>query len=205
MLTEEQISENKQEFISLIRKINREGALIEDLIKQLENSDFFVAPASTQFHCNYKGGLCKHSLNVYKELKSLVEIKYPENTCPIEEDSIIITGLLHDISKMNFYETSTRNVKDESGAWIQVPFIKIKEAKDRFIYATHGANSEYLVGRFIPLKLEESVAIINHMGGKEQGSNGFDSTMSEIFNKYPLAILLHSADMLATFFDERIL
>ena len=38
----------KEEFLKLLRTVNREG--IEDLIQFLEKSDFFKAPASTRFH-----------------------------------------------------------------------------------------------------------------------------------------------------------
>ena len=222
MLTDEQISKNKEKFIQLLKTIDREGSDIDGLIKKLEHSDFFVAPASTQYHCSFKGGLCYHSLNVYHQLMQLIEIEYPKekviipnddpdkepkieykDTCPYSAESLIIISLLHDMSKMNFYEIAERNVKDEKGNWVKVPFIKTRDAKDRFLYSTHGVNSEYMVGTFIPLTLEESVAIINHMGGQEPGAPNMDSGLSQIFNRYPLAILLHSADMLATFFTER--
>ena len=60
MLTPEQIEKNKLEFIELVRSIHREGMDTESLIKKLENSDFFVAPASTIYHNAYDGGLCEH-------------------------------------------------------------------------------------------------------------------------------------------------
>ena len=201
MLTEKQIEDNKVEFLNLIQQITRENSNIEGLIKKLNSSDFFTAPASTTYHSAYPGGLCDHSLNVYRNLKLLNEIK----NLNLSNDSIIITALLHDISKMNFYEIAERNVKDENGQWTKVPFIKTRDAKDRFIYAGHGANSEYIAGRFIPLTLAESVAIINHMGGKDiyNGATS-DANISEIFNRYPLALYLHLADMMSTFGEERI-
>lgn len=216
MLEKEQIQANKERFINLLKTINRQGADIEGLIDKLEKSDFFVAPASTQYHCSYIGGLCEHSLNVYDQLMKLKDAEYPKmvpdtygemmdarNECPFSDETLTIVALLHDISKMNFYEISERNTKDENGNWIKVPFIKTRESKDRFLYGSHGVNSEYMAGRFIPLTLAESVAIINHMGGKEVGSNGFDGGLSEIFNRYSLLTLLHAADMLATFLVEK--
>lgn len=217
MLDDFQIEQNKQKFISLIRKIEREGARIDDLIHKLENSDFFTAPASTQYHCSYKGGLCEHSLHVYEQLSTLVAIEYPDRfvgdddqpltvptpECPISEESIIITALLHDISKMNFYEVAERNTKDEKGNWVKVPFIKVKETKDRFILGNHELNSFYMTECFIPLNIGESAAIANHMGGKAYDSSQVD--ISDIYNKYPLALFLHLADMLATFKDERLI
>ncbi len=216
MLTDEQIEFNKNKFINLLKRITRQDSLIEELINKLEHSDFFTAPASTQYHSAFKGGLCQHSLNVYEELVNLINMKYPtlvqlnEETQeeevitnnPYSEETLIIVALLHDFSKMNFYEISTRNVKDESGNWTQVPYIKVKDAKDKFIYSHHGANSEYMVGRFIPLTLEESVAIIHHMGWSDEHSDA--KTISEVYNRFPLALYLHIADCLATFTRERI-
>ena len=217
MLTNEQVEQNKQRFISLLSSVKREGAQITELIDKLQRSDFFEAPASTNYHCAFKGGLCYHSLNVYDQLKKLISIEYPDHMVdeygefysvdnyqpPYSEDTLIIVALLHDLSKMNFYETAERNAKDESGNWIKVPFIKVRDYNNRFIYSSHGVNSEYMVGTYIPLSIEESAAIINHMGGKEPGAPTMDNGLSEIFNRYPLAILLHTADMLSTFFVER--
>ena len=216
MLTDEQIEFNKNKFINLLKRITRQDSLIEELIHKLEQSDFFTAPASTQYHSAFKGGLCQHSLNVYEELVNLINMKYPtliqlnEETQeeevitnnPYSEETLIIVALLHDFSKMNFYEVSTRNVKDESGNWTQVPYIKVKDAKDKFIYSHHGANSEYMTGRFIPLTLEESVAIIHHMGWSDEHSDA--KTISEVYNRFPLALYLHIADCLATFTREKI-
>lgn len=53
----------KEEFLMLLRSVNREG--MDELINFIEKSDFFKAPASTRFHGSYEGGLLEHSLNVY--------------------------------------------------------------------------------------------------------------------------------------------
>ena len=96
---------NKQEFIELLRSTKREG--IEDLINWLsEKSDFFEAPSSTIYHCNYPGGLCQHSLNVYYAARDFYEtykkLSLPEkNVESIPMESIIITALLHDLCKAN--------------------------------------------------------------------------------------------------------
>ena len=71
MLTPEQIESNKIEFLKLIAEINIDGADTQGLVDFLDSSDFFTAPASTQYHANYKGGLCEHSLKVYKNLVTL--------------------------------------------------------------------------------------------------------------------------------------
>ena len=45
----------KEEFLKLLRSIQREG--IEQLIAFIESTDFFTAPASTRFHGDHAGGL----------------------------------------------------------------------------------------------------------------------------------------------------
>ena len=52
MLTKEQIEQNKQTFIDLIRSIERDFDK-DKLINWLENSDFFYAHASTRYHSNF--------------------------------------------------------------------------------------------------------------------------------------------------------
>ena len=204
------VNKLKNEFVELLTKIERPNANIEGLIKKLESSDFFRAPASTRYHNAFKGGLLDHSLNVYYNLRYLVDVKGLKEH--ISEESIIICGLLHDISKMNFYEPSTRNRKvynengskyDELGRfdWISEFSYKIKDSNDRFIYGNHEETSEFMIKTYIPLSVDESVAILNHHGGM-----GYDSipptTISDKYNRYPLSSLLHMADFLATYIDE---
>lgn len=211
MLTPEQIQANKERFIDLIKGINFEGADTEGLIKWLESSDFFTAPASTQFHACYEGGLCQHSLNVYDNLSKLVAT-YTPNKYP--EESIRIVALLHDLAKVNFYTKEFKNKKiysesgkksDEMGKfdWVSVPGYAVKDAGDRFIAGTHGQNSVILINRFLPMTVEETSAVLWHMGCLDMGS--MDKEISNVFNKYSLAVLLHTADLIATYIDEQIL
>lgn len=211
MLSKEQIEQNKQTFIELINSIEREFNK-EKLINWLENSDFFYAPASTKYHSNFEGGLCNHCLSVYYSLEALCntfasESKYitledgsqkEEITCRYDKDSIIIVALLHDLSKANFYEKYNRNVKNEvTGKWESVEEYRTIDVQKRFIFGNHEETSEFMVRSFIPLKVEESVAILHHMGGAGHDSSQTD--LSVIYSKYNLAALLHTADLLSTF------
>lgn len=214
MLTDREIEINKIKFIDLISTIKRPEANIDGFLNWLIKSDFFKAPASTKYHCNYPGGLCEHSLNVYNNLKILVE-QFASHNEVVEtedgksvsivnnysDDTIKLVALLHDISKTNFYERYYRNVKDDNGNWIQVLEYRIKDDADRFIYGSHEQNSEYMVSTFFPLSVEERSAILHHHGGRSWDSAQDD--MASVFNKYPLATLLHLADMLSTFVNER--
>lgn len=204
-LSAEQREQNKETFINLINSIKRTFDK-EKLINWLTKSDFFEAPASTRYHCNYEGGLCQHSLNVYYSLKALCETfatDYKEEngkeiaTPRFDSDSIIIVSLFHDISKTNFYERYFRNVKNERGEWEQKADYRIVDQQKRFIFGNHEETSEYMARSFIPLTVEESVAILNHMGGKSFDSAQTD--LSVVYGKYNLACLLHVADTLATF------
>lgn len=213
MLDNNRVNSNKEEFISLLRKITREGANIDKLIEKLESSDFFTAPASTQYHGAYEGGLCDHCLNVYYNMMHLFKYKAPilgiTKDC---EESIIILSLLHDISKMNLYVQSTKNVKvyspqgnktDSMGTyyWDSKLSYTTRDVSERFVYGSHEATSEYMIRQFIPLTVEESSAILHHMGGMSWDSA--KDNIGEVFNRYPLALLLYTADMLSSYIDER--
>ena len=198
MLTDEQIEKNKERYLGLIKSISIEGADIDGLVNWLENkSDFFIAPASTKYHCSYKGGLCEHSLNVYDAIVRLAGSWGYD----IPDDSLKVVSLLHDMSKANFYESYFRNVKNEvTGQWEKKPECRVRDEGSRFIYGSHELTAEYMVRTFIPLSVEESVAITHHHAGMS-----FDSTKEDVapvYNKYPIAVLLHMADLGSTFLLE---
>lgn len=188
--------ENKERFIELLRSTEREG--IEDLIEWLETTDFYVAPASTKFHGNYKGGLLEHSLNVYDTLKDEVSnIMAKTEKINIEQDSIILVALLHDLCKVNLYKVEYRNTKNEYGQWVKVPYYAIEDNEP---YG-HGEKSVMLASQFIKLTLEEMYSIRWHMGfteGKEQYNY-----ISATYNKYELAVLAHVADLKASYLMEK--
>ena len=61
---------SKQKFIDYVNLyIKRDG--IQNVLAYLEQSDFYVAPASTMFHLNIEGGLCQHSINVFETALSI--------------------------------------------------------------------------------------------------------------------------------------
>ena len=126
---------NKEDFENLLLKTNRR--YIKDLIVYLDkDTDFYTAPASSNYHGNYKYGLLEHSAEVYNHLNALIKLyQYPVN-----EDSIIIIGLLHDLCKANFYNATTRNRKI-NGEWIQEPYYSIVDSCP----LGHGEKSE--IGR----------------------------------------------------------
>lgn len=193
MYSEEQRLSDKARFVSLCESIKRDG--ITELMEWLENSDFYVAPASTRFHGSYPGGLLKHSLNVYDELKRLLRI-YPEIEAQTPEESIIICSLLHDLCKVNMYSVEKRNRKNKQGQWEVYDSYSIKE---KFCYGGHGSKSVYLVQHFMKLTSEEAVAIQCHMSSWEEGGGKY---AGKAFEQCPFAWLVHVADEAATYVVE---
>lgn len=179
------------DFVELLRTTNRDG--IEELIRYLqEETDFFTAPASTKYHGAFAGGLLMHSINVCAELRLDPNSKvYPTET-------LIIVALLHDICKANCYRTEKRNVK-ENGGWVEKQIYVFEDE----LPLGHGEKSLYLASKFIKLSDEEAAAIRWHMGAFDCAFRGGDRGLNAAYEKYPLAVLLHMADMRATYPVER--
>ena len=187
---------NRERFMQIFQeKITREGA--DKLLDFLVKSDFFTAPASTRYHGAYEGGLLEHSLNVYDCLVDILNRPRMKELYGIEysDESIAIAGLLHDICKVNFYKTSFRNVKDETGKWVSAPYYTIE---DNLPYG-HGEKSVYIVSGFLRLTRDEAFAIRYHMGfsGTEDTNN-----VGRALEMFPLAYAVCCADMEAAFLME---
>ena len=190
---------DRERFISIYKdKIKRDGA--DAFLEWLsgDKSDFFTAPASTRYHNNCPGGLVSHSLNVYDCLCDYMSRESIKKAIgyEISDESIAIAALLHDVCKVNFYKESTRNVKDETGTWVKVPYYEID---DKLPYG-HGEKSVYVIGGFMRLSREEAFAIRYHMGfsSKEEARD-----VSAAFSMFPLAFALSVADQEATFLIEQ--
>jgi len=164
---------------------------MDKLIEWLEGTDFFEAPASKQYHCCYNGGLLRHSLNVYDQLRILIKAYPGLRVC---EESVIITSLFHDLCKANFYITEKRNRKNEFNQWEAYDYYTINE---KFCYGGHGSKSVYILQSFIKLTPEEAIAINCHMscwdGNKDVGA---------AYMQTPFAWLVHVADEAATYISE---
>ena len=182
----------EEKFIELLKSTKREG--IEDLIEFIKKTDFFTAPASTRFHGCYEKGLLEHSMKVYEILKQKASTAViPINT---PEESIILIALLHDICKANFYKVDYRNAKNALGVWEKVPYYTI----DDTIPYGHGEKSVMMITEYIKLTPEEKYAIRWHMGYTEPKE--LYNTIGAAYKKYPLALLMHEADLEATYFYD---
>lgn len=184
----------KQKFIEYYQaNIHREGA--DRLLEWLQTTDFFTAPASTRYHCACPAGLVMHSINVYEVM---MEKHFDPETDSAE--SFALCALLHDVCKAQFYKVSSRNVKNErTGQWEKVPYYVIDDA---FPYG-HGEKSVFLIERFVRLKPAEATAIRWHMGGFDDAARGGNFSISVAYDKYPIAVKLHLADLEATYLREK--
>lgn len=177
--------------------VGRKGA--DECLKWLESTDFFVAPASTRYHGAMPGGLAQHSITVCEALNSLLTTFDPWG-CPWDDNgrvtqifgSAVLVALLHDVCKANYYKETTRRAKDENGKWQDVRSYCVDDA----LPLGHGEKSLYLVSKYFDLTDEEAAAIRWHMGAFCDHDRYKE--MSQAFDKYPLALLLHQADMIAS-------
>lgn len=191
----------KEEFIEIYREnIRRDGA--DALLDYLEHkSDFFTAPASARFHGAYAGGLCEHSVNVYHCLTAYLERERVKELYGLEypAESAALVSLLHDVCKTGCYRQGSRNVKGPDGKWQAVPTFFYE---DPLPYG-HGEKSVYLIEHFMRLKTDEAIAIRWHMGGFDDAVRGGSYAVSDAYNRYPLAVKLHTADLIATYLMEQ--
>ena len=183
---------NKEKFIKLLQSTNRTG--VEKILAYLESTDFFEAPASTQYHENYTGGLCEHSLKVY-DIFNQLQKTFNIN---INESSIIIMSLLHDICKANCYIKEKKNVKIGQN-WTQIDYWKFDDNNP----IGHGHKSVILLLQHgLTLNDLEIQSIITHMNGYDK-SDLFNA--SNVFNKEDKTIWLHVADFIATYKDRKVI
>jgi hypothetical protein len=200
--------QEREEFCNLLTLTGREG--MPDLLQYLiEKTDFFIAPSSTKYHDARDGGLLHHSLTVYHNLVMLSRTfagDYPA-------DSLIIIGLLHDLCKANFYKLTKKSLprKDDNGELILDDYgkkiwddVMVYDVEDQFP-AGHGEKSVILVQRYIQLTDEEIMAICWHMGAYDDRhySYGGNIALTNASEKYPITVLMHIADLSASFLKIR--
>ncbi|MEI6285573.1 MAG: hypothetical protein WCP79_03630 [Bacillota bacterium] len=173
-------------FEQLCATVSRPG--FDNLLNWLRTTDYFLAPASANYHGAYAGGLIEHSLSTFDNLDKLCAIF--DDAIP--KDSRIITALFHDLCKTDFYVKSKRNVK-EDGAWKSIDCYTFEDK----LPLGHGEKSVIMLMKFIELNIDETMAIRWHMGGWDESAQGYvgGKAISAAFAAYPLAVLLHMADM----------
>ena len=184
--------------------IRRDGR--SSLLYWLENeTDFFMAPASSKHHLAHPGGLAVHSLNVYKRLLEITarDVFGGTDWTLLAEDvveTVAILGLLHDICKAGVYHQETKRRKNQdTGKWEDYLGYTFR---DPFPLG-HGEKSLFLITRHMALTEEEALAIRWHMGAYDDAVKGGSRSMTEAMNLTPWVWRLQEADMCAAWIDER--
>lgn len=173
MLNQDEIENNKERIIHLLRSTNRKG--MDKVINYLEENSFFELPSSLHRHHNWEGGLAQHCLGVYDRLSKTGE--------DLPEDSKIITSFLHDICK------ARKIFKDENGEW--------RERKEEELQILgHGKRSVKVLEKLgLDITPEEKSAIRWHMGGWKIGESPKEEIRDFfITKKSDLWRLLHNSD-----------
>lgn len=196
-------TEKKELFESLLRSTEREG--IKNVISFLNNTDFYTAPSSANYHSNYPGGLLDHSLLVYstaiKYRQGILEM-LPELAEKIPEESVIIAALLHDVCKVCFYQQTTKFKKNSQGEWIQYLGYEIK---DQFPIG-HGEKSVIMLQNFgLKLTPDEMLAIRYHMGSWDGAllTNELKLSYRDAMNICPLMTVIQNADSTSSLLFEK--
>lgn len=153
----------------------------DEQIDMLDKLGYFTAPASKGHHLACKGGLMRHSINVTNLMSDLrVPVRWHR--------SIFRIGMLHDLVKCRCYRMAPNGLYE----YVQ-PF-----------YPGHGVAS-VLIARDLGLDLtvEETAAIIWHMGVFGLGERELKEYRVALKYFGAAMILTHAADHLASVYEEQ--
>lgn len=184
------LEQNKERFIELC-KTNITTRNVKPLLDAISKTDFFIAPCSTKYHLNYRGGLCEHSLNVYDVLCNLCTsfgVNVQEHI-----ETITIISLFHDYCKANFYKPDLKTVK-VNNQWVQQSCYTI----DDMLPLGHGEKSVILLQQSISLTNEEMLAIRWHMSGFDNAVKGGDYALNTAYHMSIFVTLLQCADLISS-------
>lgn len=205
-MAELNIQELIEKFEQLLTSVKRDG--IDKLLAYIRKSDFYRAPASTRFHSCHDGGLLEHSMNLYECLLSKKQNPiWAEVLREVDDESLILVALLHDLCKSYLYVPEFKNkkvysdtgTKRDEGGRFDWQAVKGYSTDDKIPYG-HGEKSVMMIEEFIKLKPIERYAIRWHMGFTEPKE--YWNTLTTAIKKYPVILAVHQADMEATYLLE---
>ena len=149
-----------------------------DIVWELKQRGFFIAPASINHHGQYEGALFDHSYEVAKSLVNLTEklgLKWENERSPY------IVGMFHDLCKMDNY------IKTDSEEW---------QYNNATLLPGHGEKSViFALSLLGNLTDEEMYSIRWHMGAFDNKDNW--NSYGRACTQYPNVLYTHTADMIA--------
>ena len=176
---------NKERFESYVRLyVQRDG--VDAFLQDLEENGFYDAWASTTYHCNYKGGLLEHTLNVIEYALKLADTFNSK----VSKESIVLCACGHDTGKA--YEYYVNNLL-KSG---KVSGSKLKKINPSLMIKSHAMRSLTIMSKFFTLTESEKVAILSHDGWYENTNREYMLALDE------LLYIIHSADLYVARFVE---
>ena len=183
----------KDKITELLMSTRRTG--MDGLIGWMYSNGYFEAPCSTQHHLAESGGLSEHSYNVYVQMDKLSKCLCEEGNA-INNDSIIICSLLHDIGKCGqfgkpYYVENYLSKRDKEGNPVRSES-KPYNINPELLNIPHDIRSVLIIEKFINLTEEELYAVLYHNG--MYGDLKYQLSGKET----PLYMLLHFADMWAS-------
>jgi hypothetical protein len=189
----------KEQYKERLLSTKRDG--METVIKHLDRLGFFVAPASTKFHLNVKGGLLQHSWNVCNTALMLREqmiAMNPDLEGKLSEESVVLASLLHDVCKSNIYKEALLNRKNDQGYWEKVPGYEVDYTS---LPLGHGEKSVIMLLTLgLKLTKDEMLAIRWHMTAWELAFQSPEqkANLQKAREIAPLCAIVQAADGLAS-------
>lgn len=176
---------NKERYENYVRTyIKRDG--VDEFLKNLEENGFYDAWASTTFHCNYKGGLVEHTLNVIEYALKLSDTF----NSSVSRESIVLCASCHDIGKAyDYYVNNLLKSGKVSGS-------KPKKINPKLMIKSHAMRSLTIASKFFNLTENEKVCILSHDGWYESTNREYMLSLDE------LLYIVHSADLYVARFVE---
>nr|DAR59307.1 MAG TPA: putative HD superfamily hydrolase [Caudoviricetes sp.] len=176
--------------VELLWAIKEPDDEMEELIACMKDGGFFEAPCSGGNHLAVRGGLARHSLNVYMTMAELNVNLHGGATFR----DVGLCSLLHDLGKMGDHGIPNYVPNFlKSGAISDAKPFRTNEALP---YIDHEVRSLMIAKQFIQLTAEQEQAILYHNG--LYGSFKYQIPGKET----PLYLLLHFADMWASHVTE---
>lgn len=163
----------KKETLELLSNISKNGRNTNKLQTFLQESDYFIAPASRRYHMSIEGGLARHNLHVYSLVTDLHKLKCPDIAADIADtisvyNCLALISVCHDLCKVGFYKKS-----DESSSTAQQNF-----ARD--LFKGKKLNPEYQRNK------EFCSNLIGWAKGGFEGPEPLPQTQWEIKDEFPL-------------------
>jgi len=171
---------------------------LDELWNWVCSTDYFKAPASTQYHGAEPFGLVKHSLAVWDALKEHTQHLLPpevgRGTDAYDRDGLV-AALFHDVVKCNLYREVQKWRKDKNGRWESYPGYEVDVTQ---IQIDHGAESLRRIEKYYEFEHEAwAMAVAYHMGPPDQYIA--KKQYYQAIEAYPEVLCLYTADVYATF------